>query len=423
MEKTSRKIRQEIEEKKNEIVKLKESKEQQAKTIEQMEEVNRRKDGEISTLQKSMTAIQAVSMASTEKIAKLENELVEKSNEILNFKKTIENSWNECNELKKVVNDLKGERDELQKELGHGANKVVETESTRRDLEHREAILRATNKQLQDSLQRQMQESVGREERMREELADTRKRWQDAITARESLASEMAEATTPLLRQITSTQENLRVKTEHWQKVENALSERALRAENLCDAAETRKHALEESNIQLKHANKMLTTKLEELHSLVTQMETTIETVKLQSTEDNKQLVELSNNYNKQVVTLREMEVRYSDMENMYQKRLSDMNDNMVSITKRTDVQIQSLQANVDSLTKANEHLKANSSMGQSSLPSSELHRDRTSSSGYSYNKQTSKSQGMDGLNSSGNGSSAGKGRAGLASGMQMQRS
>ena len=100
-----------------------------------------------------------------------------------------------------------------------GANKANETESFRRDLEQREAILRATNKQLQDSLQRQMNESSIREERMREELSETRRRWQEAISSREALASELGGAATPLLRQITALQETLRVKTDNWQKV------------------------------------------------------------------------------------------------------------------------------------------------------------------------------------------------------------
>lgn len=54
---------------------------------------------------------------------------------------------------------------------------------------------------------------------MREELNETRRRWQEAITSREALASEVGGATTPLLRQITALQETIRVKTDNWQKV------------------------------------------------------------------------------------------------------------------------------------------------------------------------------------------------------------
>ena len=60
-----------------------------------------------------------------------------------------------------------------------------------RDVEQREAVLRATNKQLQDSLQRHMNESASREERLRDEINEMRKKWQDALTSKENLASEL----------------------------------------------------------------------------------------------------------------------------------------------------------------------------------------------------------------------------------------
>lgn len=163
--------------------------------------------------------MQAVSQASQDKLVKLEAELAGKVDELGVQRKALESAWSEISELKKMISELKAEKDDLLTQIGAGANKVVATESTRRELEQREAILRATNKQLQDSLQRQMSETVAREERMREELNDTRKRWQEAVSSRESLASEVSGATTPLLRQISSLQENLRVKSEGWQKV------------------------------------------------------------------------------------------------------------------------------------------------------------------------------------------------------------
>lgn len=64
-----------------------------------------------------------------------------------------------------------------------------------------------------------MTESATREERMREELKEARNKWQEAIAHRESLAAELGNVSTPLLRQITSLQESLRVKTDVWQKV------------------------------------------------------------------------------------------------------------------------------------------------------------------------------------------------------------
>ena len=163
--------------------------------------------------------MQAVSQASQDKLLKLEAELASKVDEIGVQKSALEKSWSEISDLKKIISELKAEKDDLVTQIGAGANKVVATETTRRELEQREAILRATNKQLQDSLQRQMNESVAREERMRNELNDTRQRWQEAVASREALASEVSGMTTPLLRQIATLQENLRVKSEGWQKV------------------------------------------------------------------------------------------------------------------------------------------------------------------------------------------------------------
>jgi hypothetical protein len=60
-------------------------------------------------------------------------------------------------------------------------------------------VLRATSKQLQESLQRQMQEAAIREERLREEISEMRQRWQEAVSSRESLTAELGNASTPLV--------------------------------------------------------------------------------------------------------------------------------------------------------------------------------------------------------------------------------
>lgn len=51
---------------------------------------------------------------------------------------------------------------------------------------------------------------------MRQELADMRKRWQDAVSRTETLAADMHESTSPLLRQIKALQEEARIKASAW---------------------------------------------------------------------------------------------------------------------------------------------------------------------------------------------------------------
>jgi chromosome segregation ATPase len=369
MEKTVRKLRQDIREKDAEIAKFKESKEQQDKLISSLEDSIKKKDLDLSNSQKNTIAIQAVSAASAEKILRLEAEIVDKTNEFAGQRRALENSYAECNELKKVLADLRCEKEELQRELGQGATRVVETESTRRDLEHREAILRATNKQLQDSLQRQMAEAVGREERMREELLDTRKRWQDAVTTREALASEMAVATTPLLRQISSLQESIRIKGDNWQKIESTLSERALRAEHLADAAENRKLFLEDQNASLKQQLNAQNSTIEELRIANDALTVSIDKLNTEISSNQKMILNLQDTYAKECTAKKEMEERLNNLDTHCKKAILEANDAASIISKRCDSQIHSLQSTIDSLTRELEIEKSKRGKEDSSLP------------------------------------------------------
>jgi hypothetical protein len=85
---------------------------------------------------------------------------------------------------------------------------------------------------------------------MREELRETRNRWQEAIASREALTSEVGNATTPLLRQITSLQETLRIKTDSWQKVSPPLPSRCADVTCLWRGCRWRVHYLKELSEQ-----------------------------------------------------------------------------------------------------------------------------------------------------------------------------
>lgn len=253
MEKLTRKLKNEIKEKSDEILKMKESKEQLVHVIDEQQLKIRSFELETNNSSKSINAIQAVSQATAEKLSKLENEMLTKVDEINSQKRALEISWNECNEFKRLSAELKAERDSLRKQLGEGTNKVLETETSKRDTEQREAVLKATNKQLQDSLQRQMQESTSREDRLRDEINELRKRWQEAIMSRESLSTEMSKATAPLLRQISALQDSLRLKSENFQTIEATLTDRVLSAENLASVAEKKLSDVSDINVSLKH--------------------------------------------------------------------------------------------------------------------------------------------------------------------------
>ena len=65
-----------------------------------------------------------------------------------------------------------------------------------------------------------------REDALRSELADMRRRWQDATSRSEGIAAHVHESTAPLLRQIRALQEEGRHRAAAWASAEAALNER-----------------------------------------------------------------------------------------------------------------------------------------------------------------------------------------------------
>ena len=350
MEREVRKTKATVKEKETEIAKLKDSREQLMKAIEEMQELVRKNESEASNATKSLNAMQAVSHASTDKLAKLEGELAAKLGEIASQRTALETAWSDNGELKRALAELKADRDDLRKQLGEGNSKVIETESSRRDVEQREAVLRATNKQLQDSLQRQMQEANTREERLQNETTEMRKRWHEAITSRDNLAAELGSATTPLLRQISTLQESLRAKGENWQSIEISLSERALRAESSAEIAEHKKLLAEDQVAGLKHQISTLQLKLTDAEAIIQANEGLPERLKkieLMAAEkanefESKLSLELAQKQSIQA-TLREMELRYK-----YDQQ--ENKDNFDRTQKQHELRVSQLNSEIENL-------------------------------------------------------------------------
>jgi chromosome segregation ATPase len=208
LEKLVRQQKKDIKEKTTEIGKLKESKEQLVKAIEEMQIVIRKYENDLSHSTQTIASLTAASQQTNDKFAKLELEISVKATELDSQRKALETATNDQNELKRYLLEMKNERDEYKRQLGEDASKFSENESTStnmcddyildcacfisfrinfnsvyiyvyvfvylppdcvcgtgHDVEKREALLKATNKQLQDSLQRQMAEFTGRESR------------------------------------------------------------------------------------------------------------------------------------------------------------------------------------------------------------------------------------------------------------------
>lgn len=130
LEKLLKQQKKDVKEKSAEISKLKESKEQLVKAIEEMQDVIRKNEGDLNNASKSISAITAVNQNANDKFAKLESEILMKSEEIISQRKSLESAWSENNELKRALVELKNERDDFKRQLGEGASRFVENESS-----------------------------------------------------------------------------------------------------------------------------------------------------------------------------------------------------------------------------------------------------------------------------------------------------
>ena len=65
--------------------------------------------------------MQAVSQASQDRITKLEAELQSVSEEMASQRRALESAWSENNELKRMVAELKTEKEDLRGQIGMGS--------------------------------------------------------------------------------------------------------------------------------------------------------------------------------------------------------------------------------------------------------------------------------------------------------------
>lgn len=360
MEKTVRKTKSELKEKDNEIQKLKESKEQLMKALQEVQELLKKQETEVNNTSKNYNAMQAVSQATSDKLSKLETELNTKSDELSSQKRALENAWAESNELKRLVAELKADRDDLRRQIGLGTSKVMETESSRRDVEQREAVLRATSKQLQDSLQRQMQEASAREQRLREEVGEMRQRWQEAVASREAMSSDLTSASAPLLRQISSLQESLRLKTESWQTVESSLSERALRAENTAELAEHKRSLLEEQFLSVKQQHSVNSAKLQECQSLILQHENEISRLKRVESQWVESKIELESRLSLEVAQRQNLQNSLREFEMRQKVELQNSSESQSILITQRDLEISKLKRDLELLQDENKSKNKN---------------------------------------------------------------
>jgi chromosome segregation ATPase len=375
-----RKAKSDLKEKEQELAKMKEGREQLVKTIEEMQEIIRKHDSDSTNTSKSISAMQAVSQASMDRLGRLETELAAKVDELMFQKRALDSAWAEIAELKRAAADARADRDDTRRVKEEREQRVAETEAQLRDLEQREAVLRATNKQLQDSVQRQAQEAAAREDRLREEIADARKRWQDAVSTRESLAAEVGQATGPLLRQISSLQESIKAKTEAWQGVESALLEKALRAESSAESAVYRARLLEERSAGMTKQIEELTSRLHEKESALQALEVAAERWARSERDAADRIQELETRLAAESTQRLNAQSAMRELESRLKSETREVKDTLEATNKQAQMRAAMLNTEIEYLRGQLQGLKANDAAAGTALKSEKASNESLSS-------------------------------------------
>jgi len=124
-------------------------------------------------------------------------------------------------DLNQQLKEIKEERKELKKEVEEaraGAALELEGESNKLRRERDDML-----GDLEAKLHTSEREANVREDALRHEVSELRKRWQDAVRRAEDLSMDVQQSTAPLLRQLESTERQNRARATAWAEMETKL--------------------------------------------------------------------------------------------------------------------------------------------------------------------------------------------------------
>lgn len=351
MEKSIRKARQEVREKEAEIAKLTEINQKHQIHIDKLNECIRQNEIDLGNVNKNIAILQTVNQASADKVAKVEQELSARNVEIANLRKSLDAALSDVTKVTQEKQKLQEELDIASERLGEGMNLANMSESQKRDLEQKEAVLRATNKHLQESLQRCMSEASSREESLKEDLRDMRKRWQEAVTHREQLASDVGESTKPLLNQISSLQDSLRQKEKHWHEIERNLSTKLQAAEDTLSTESTRRNDIEKLSVDLKEQLRVLELERDEAKEKILALNKALDEKSFLCEQLSRDIENLSAELRKEVNKVHELEEQMRSRDAIHHAevlQLREVSSQQVSTIHQLKSEVERLSAAAD---------------------------------------------------------------------------
>lgn len=252
--------------------------------------------------------------------------------------------------LEQAIKELQSQKKELQEELEisrKSAASESEKEMKKLRKEHNDLVT-----DLQNKLRTTEREAGIREDALRHEVAELRKRWQDAVTRVDSLTMDLQSSTAPLLRQLESVERQNRARASAWAELENSLrtqlEETVIANESLSKEKsewKTKFTRLERASNEKETELKQLRSNLEEKSFLVKQLEDKVATMEREGAKMKAEWAEIERLANEGVTRVRsemtqtvvEMEERYRAQVESLKSELSESKEKCRQLEKQVE--------------------------------------------------------------------------------------
>ena len=259
--------------------------------------------------------------------------------------------------LEQQVKELKEENKSLKQEIEaakSGAALELEGESNKLRKERDEML-----SDLESKLRTSEREANVREDALRHEVSELRKRWQDAVRRAEDLSMDVQQSTAPLLRQLESAERQSRSRSAAWSELETKLrseiEEHVIQIENLTKERNDLRASDKRVNRKLKEKETELVASqeaIDELAATVESLQSKIEEIEDEGKRMKEEWVKVERQASEDIAKARsEMMKSVVDSEEKYQQQIEALEEDVeAERQKRTN-----LEEQLDDLAKSAE--------------------------------------------------------------------
>ncbi|KAK4269365.1 hypothetical protein QN277_022529 [Acacia crassicarpa] len=200
----------------------------------------------------------------------------------------------------------------------------TELESRLRESEERESMLVQALEELRQTLSRQEQQAVFKEDMLRRDIEDLQNRYQASERRCEELITQVPESTRPLLRQIEAMQETNARRAEAWAAVERTLNSRLQEAEAKAAAAEERERSTNERLSQTLSRINVLEAQISCLRAEQNQLSRSLEKERQRAAENRQEYLASKEEADTQEGRVRQLEDEIRELRQKHKQELQE---------------------------------------------------------------------------------------------------